>query len=98
MKQHVQAIRVSVKYGTARFKLQECTRVQLHSHDTSKEIFVTCLRAHERLMTYELPVQTSRTHACAIAHTQHVHKNIRCVFFCARNIDEVRTYELPVPS
>ena len=29
-------------YGTARFKLQERTRLQLHAHDTSTEILVTC--------------------------------------------------------
>ena len=29
-------------YGTARFKLQERTRLQLHAHDTSTEILITC--------------------------------------------------------
>ena len=56
-------------YGTARFKLQGCMRVQVHAYDTGIEIVVMCLLVHERLMTYELPVQTSRTHACAIACT-----------------------------
>ena len=42
-------------------------RVQLHAYDTSIEIFVKCLRVHERLMTYESPIQTSKTNACANA-------------------------------
>ena len=73
-------------------------RVQLYMHDTSIEIFATCLRVHKILMTYEFPVQTSRTHACAIARARHQYRNIRYVLSCARKIDDVRTYELPVPS
>ena len=70
-------------YGTARFKLQERMHVQLHAHDTNMEIFITCLRVLERLMTYELPMQTSRTHAYTIARARHVYRNIRYVLLCA---------------
>ena len=35
-------------YGTARFKLQErtCVQVHVHVHDTGIEIFAKCLRVH----------------------------------------------------
>ena len=89
---------VYVSSVTARFRLQECTRVQLHGYDTSIEIFVTCLHVHERLMTYGLPVQTLRTHACALARARNVFRNIYYMLLCARKIDEVCTYEFPVPS
>ena len=82
-------------YGTAQFKLQERTRVQVHAHDTGIQIFATCLCAHRRLMTHELPVKTSRTHTRAIAHAWHEYKNIRYVLSCAQMIDDVLTYELP---
>ena len=35
----------------AQFKLEEHTRVQLQAYYMSKEIFITCLHAHKRLMT-----------------------------------------------
>ena len=65
--------------------------MQVHTNDTSIEIFVTCLCVHERLMT-------SRMHACAIAHAWHEFKNIRHVLSCARKINYACMYELPVPS
>ena len=85
-------------YSTAQFKLQERKRVQVHAHDTGIQIFITCLCVHGRLMTHELPVKTSRTHACVIACTRHEYKNIPYVLSCARMIDDVHTYELPEPS
>ena len=54
-------------------------RVQLYMHDTSMEI----------LMMYEFPVQTSRTHTCAIARARHEYRNIRYMLLCARKIDDV---------
>ena len=38
------------------------TRVQLHAHHTSTEIFDTCLRAHWRLMTSQLLMESNNTH------------------------------------
>ena len=60
-------------------------RVQMHTCGTGIEIFVTCLHVHGRLMTYELPVQTS-----VRAHYEYA--NICYVFSCGRKIDDVRTY------
>ena len=79
-------------YGTAQFKLQEHTYVQVHALDTGIEIFVTCLRVHKRLMTYKLPVQTSRTHACAIARALYKYTIIRYMLSCAQKIDDIHTY------
>ena len=76
-------------YGTARFKLQECMSAQLHAHDT---IIIACLCALKRLMTYELPVSTSRTHVCVIARAQHWYINIRYVH------EKLMMYELLMPS
>ena len=70
-------------YGTVQFKLQERTRVQVHAHDTGLEIFVTCLHEYGRLMMYELPVQTSRMHAYAIARACYEYTKIRYVLSCA---------------
>ena len=64
--------------------------VQLHAHNTSIEIFITRLRAHERLMTYESPMQTLTTHACAITHTRHEYINISYVLLCAQKIDDIQ--------
>ena len=75
-------------YQYSSIKLQERTCVQLHMHGTSIKIFVTCLHVYERLMMYELPVQTSRTHACAIARARHVYRNIYYMLSCARKIGE----------
>ena len=72
-----------ILYSTAQFKLQECMRVQVHAHDTGIEIFVMCLHVHERLMTYELPMQTSRTYASAIARARYEYTNIHYVLSCA---------------
>ena len=66
----------------------------MHAYGTSIEIFVTYLRVHGRLMTYELPLQTSRTYPCAIVHTRYEYTNIRYVLSCGRKIDDVRTYVL----
>ena len=61
-------------------------------HDTGTEMFVMCLHAHGRLMTYELPVYIYKPQE---PHYEYI--NIRVLLY-AQKTDDICTNELPESS
>ena len=53
---------VDIRYSTAQFKLEEHSRVQLHTHHKSADILDTCLQVHWRLMTSQPLVESNNAH------------------------------------